>query len=99
MKKSRIEREKAVVCRMIELYCKHHLKLNDVPEEYRQLAEYACKRLDYCKFGNKKTACKKCPVHCYAPSKREQIRNVMRWTGPRMLIYSPIEAIRHLFAK
>lgn len=96
---TRIEREKVVVCHMIELYCRHKLKLQEIPEEYRQLSEYACKRLDLCKFGNKKTTCKKCPIHCYTLSKREMIREIMRWAGPRMLIYSPIEAIRHLLMK
>ena len=93
---TRIEREKQVVCLMIELYCKHHLKLKEVNEEYRLLGEYAWKRLDYCRFGEKKSACKKCPIHCYAPQMREKIRAVMRWAGPRMLIYHPIAAIRHM---
>lgn len=29
--------------------------------------------------------------------KREKIREVMRFSGPRMIIHHPIEAIRHLF--
>ena len=94
--KPRIEREKKVVRKMIELYCRHNLHLDHIPQEYIDLAEYACRRLDYCKFGEKKTACKKCPIHCYAPHHRERIRAIMRWAGPRMLIYDPIAAIRHL---
>lgn len=97
--KPRIEREKRVVRLMIKLYCRHRLKLDEVSEEYLRLGDYACKRLDYCQFGEKKTSCKKCPVHCYAPDKRQQIREVMRWAGPRMIIYSPIAAIRHLLNK
>ena len=96
IEKPRIEREKRVVLRMIELYCKHHLGLKEVPSEYIELGEYACRRLDYCKFGENKTACKKCPIHCYAPHHRERIRAIMRCAGPRMLIYDPIAAIRHL---
>lgn len=97
IEKPRIEREKRVVLRMIELYCKHHLGLKEVPSEYIELGEYACRRLDYCKFGENKTACKQCPIHCYAPQMREKIREVMRWSGPRMLFYDPIAAFRHLF--
>ena len=92
----RIEHEKRVVARMIELYCRHKLFLPANSEEARELTAYALKRLDGCKFGDKKPACKRCPIHCYKPEMREKIRAVMRWAGPRMLIYDPIAAIRHL---
>ena len=94
---NRIEREKQTVLRMIELYCRHRLKQDTMPDEYLHLAEFACSRLDHCKYGENKTACKDCPTHCYAPKEREQIRKIMRWAGPRMIFYSPIDAIRHLF--
>ena len=94
---TRIQREKQTVLKMIDLYCRHHLKHDTMPDEYQYLAEFACRRLDHCKYGEKKTACKDCPTHCYAPKEREQIRKIMRWAGPRMIFYSPIDAIRHLF--
>ena len=81
---------------MIELYCRHRLKQDIWLDEYLHLADYACRRLDHCKYGENKTACKNCPTHCYAPKEREQIREVMRWVGPRMIFYSPIEAIKHI---
>lgn len=93
---SRIEREKQTVRKMIELYCRHRLKKDTMPEEYQHLADFACRRLDHCRYGEKKKACKNCPTHCYAPKERELIREIMRWVGPRMIFYSPIEAIRHL---
>lgn len=96
---TKIEREKRVVSHMIELYCKHNLKLSTITEEYKALEAYAHKRLDGCKFGEEKPACKRCPIHCYKPEMREKIRAVMRWAGPRMLIYDPIAAIRHLLNK
>lgn len=96
MKEGRIEREKRVVSLMIELYCRKKLGYDHIPEEYRQLMEYAHRRLDGCKFGEHKSACKKCPVHCYKPDMRQRIREVMRWAGPRMILYSPMAAIRHL---
>jgi aldehyde:ferredoxin oxidoreductase len=92
----RIEREKRVVARMVELYCRHKLGVADVPEEYRELVAYAHARLDRCRFGAGKPACKQCPIHCYKPVMREKIRAVMRWAGPRMLFYDPVAALRHL---
>ena len=94
---NRIEREKQTVQRMIELYCHHHLKVETMPEEYQHLAEFACRCLDHCKYGENKTACKNCPTHCYASKEREQIREIMRWAGPRMILYSPKDAIVHTF--
>ena len=96
MRKTRIEREKEVVAMMIRLYCHKKLKLSTIPTEYIELIEYAFRRLDGCKYGEKKSACKRCATHCYKPAMREKIREVMRWAGPRMIIYSPIAAIRHL---
>ena len=92
---TRIEQDKQTVRKMIELYCRHHLKQDTMPDEYQHLAEFAYRRLEHCKYGENKTACKNCPTHCYAPKEREQIREIMRWAGPRMIFYSPIEAIRH----
>ena len=91
---SRIEQEKKTIEKMIQLYCRHHLKQEPIPEESQRLKEYAWRRLDHCRYGEKKTACKDCPTHCYAPKERETVRQVMRWTGPRMFFYSPIDAIK-----
>ena len=92
---NRIDREKKTVQMMIEIYCRHHLKQTTIPEEYQQLIEYAHNRLSHCRFGENKTVCKKCPIHCYAHKERQQIREVMRWVGPRMMIYAPKETIIH----
>ena len=54
------------------------------PEHYEALFVYAQKRLDKCVFGEEKPACKQCPVHCYQPAKREEMKQIMRWAGPRM---------------
>ncbi len=95
-KSSKIEREKATITLMVRLYCKHKLKLLDVPPAYEALIRYAHHRLDLCVHGEHKPTCKRCPIHCYGKEKRQQIREVMRWCGPRMLIYAPIAAIRHM---
>ena len=45
---TRIEREKQTVRKMIELYCRHHLHQDTMPDEYQLLADFACRRLDHC---------------------------------------------------
>lgn len=87
------------MCEMVALYCRNKLRLHTMPEEYSALADYACQRLDHCRFGEDKPACSKCGVHCYKPEMREHIREVMRWTGPRMIYHSPISLIRHILGK
>ena len=87
---NKIEQDKATVRMMIELYAKHH------PDFDLSLVDYACRRLDHCPFSDQKPACKDCPHHCYSPDKRDAIRKVMRWAGPRMFIYSPRSAFRHV---
>ncbi|MCJ8341825.1 MAG: nitrous oxide-stimulated promoter family protein [Cetobacterium sp.] len=95
----RIDKEKEVITLMINLYCKkkHGNLDNALCSECRSLEEYAHKRLTYCKFGNKKSSCKKCPIHCYKKDMREKVKEVMKFSGPRILIYNPLEYIRHLF--
>ena len=92
----RIDSEKRVVSRMIRLYCQRRLGLESLTEEYRALESYAHRRLDGCKFSDAKPACKRCKIHCYRPDMRDKIRAIMRWAGPRMILYDPIAAIRHL---
>lgn len=92
---TRIEKEKRIIALMVQFYCKHKLQLNELPTEYAELITYAHRRLTHCKFGEQKKACKKCPIHCYAPQKREMMRQVMKWCGPRMLIWHPIITLKH----
>lgn len=96
---SRIDNEKRVVEQMVKLYCLRKLHLPAIDDEHKGLIAYAHKRLDGCKFSEQKKACQHCPIHCYKPDMREKIRAIMRWAGPRMIIYNPIAAIRHLLNK
>ena len=43
-----------------------------------------------------KTFCSNCTVHCYKTEKRELIRSVMRFSGPRMMLCHPIIATQHV---
>ena len=93
---SRIKGEQQVVEQMIRLYCRKKEGNKELCPACIELLQYTKARLEHCKFGEGKTTCRKCPVHCYRPEMREQIRKVMRWSGPRMILYHPITAIKHL---
>lgn len=84
---------------MIEIYCRRHHHVGGLCSECESLLAYAYKRLEHCPKGERKTSCRKCDIHCYAPDKKEQIRQVMRYVGPRMIFIHPVAAIRHLISE
>lgn len=99
MNKSRIELEKKILCRMIFIYCKGN-KHGEVPcSQCKELLDYANQRLSLCKFGENKTFCSRCTVHCFKPEMREVVRNVMKYSGPRILFYNPIMTMKHFLQK
>ena len=96
MTSRRIKEEKLVVEQMICLYCQKHEGHAELCPSCRELLDYAHSRLDRCRYGENKHTCKKCPTHCYRPKMNEKIKMVMRWSGPRMILYHPFAAIKHL---
>jgi hypothetical protein len=92
-----LEKEKRTIEKMVKLYCwkKHGVKKGELCNQCRELLNYAFARLDNCPFGENKPTCKKCPVHCYSPSMRVKIKEVMRFSGPRLLIYDPLGWLLH----
>lgn len=92
------EREKKVVNKMIAIYCRaHHHPVSGLCDECAALSDYAEKRLENCPFDEQKPTCESCTIHCYKSDKRESIRNVMRFSGPRMALLHPIDTIRHFY--
>lgn len=91
------EQEKATVGLMIKIYChgKHQTKKGELCPECKELTDYCNVRTEKCPFMETKTFCSACSVHCYAKDKKEKIREVMRYAGPRMLLYHPILAVKH----
>ena len=96
---SRITWEKRTVGHMIGLWCRKNHGRKELCNECRELLDYSLARLEHCRFGNAKTKCHKCPVHCYRPDMRNRIRAVMRFSGPRMLLHHPLEALRYLVSR
>jgi len=96
-RKNELEKERETVEIMIRMYCRaHHAGVEGLCGDCRELAEYASARLDKCMFGDDKPTCANCPVHCYKPSMREQVKKVMRYSGPRMMLRHPVLAVRHV---
>ena len=93
----RIARERKTIEAMILLYCRdQHGSKQALCGDCAGLWAYAQQRLDRCPYGETKPTCVKCPIHCYKPAAREQVKGVMRYAGPRMLLRRPILTIRHM---
>ena len=91
--------EHVVARKMITLYCwKNHQSRHEgeLCSDCQELLDYAMARSEKCPFMENKTFCSNCRVHCYKPVMRERILTVMRFSGPRMLLYHPILAVWHL---
>ncbi|UTJ49581.1 nitrous oxide-stimulated promoter family protein [Atlantibacter subterranea] len=93
---ARLDREKLTIQKMIALYQRKSPQALVEPAHYQALYDYAMKRLDKCVFGDNKPACRQCPIHCYQPAKREEMKQIMRWAGPKMLWRHPILTLHHL---
>ena len=93
----RRQQEKQIVSLMISIYCrKRHRSRGGLCPKCAALEKYAAERSERCPFMENKTFCSNCRVHCYKPEMREKIRQVMRFSGPRMLLYHPVLAIWHV---
>lgn len=92
---NKIDYEKIIVEHMISLYCRKKHKCTILCDDCAKLKAYAIERLTKCRFGDSKPACKLCEVHCYNKDMRNLIRQVMRFSGPRMFFYYPKDAFLH----
>ncbi|MEW6442932.1 MAG: nitrous oxide-stimulated promoter family protein [bacterium] len=92
----RIDREQKTLRAMIAIYCRGvHKSSASLCLDCHDLLTYAETRLEKCPFAEDKPTCAKCPVHCYQPRRRQQIKAVMGYAGPRMIRRHPLLAVLH----
>lgn len=103
-KKRQLEME--VMETIIAIYCRGHHHANrcaasvgepSLCPDCRRLLTYARSRIAACPRMDVKSFCSACPVHCYSHEMRENVREVMRWSGPRMLLHHPLMTLRHMW--
>lgn len=99
------EKEKKLIPVMIKKYCKgrhrEERKTQNVPRGEvcsgcKELTDYALFRLEKCPFKVNKKFCSFCRIHCYKPDMRVKIKEVMKYSGPRMLFSHPVFAVSHV---
>ena len=105
----RRQRELRVISQMIALYCRgNHAGAARTETAFcgepvcpacAELDAFAHGRTERCPHMATKTSCNKCATHCYPAARQEEIRRVMRYAGPRMLLHHPVAAVRHLVGR
>jgi len=85
---------------MIKLYCqKRHPQDQTLCDNCLDLLDYSSKRIVSCHFGAEKPVCGICSIHCFKSEYREHIRDVMKFSGPRMLFLHPFLTLYYLQRK
>lgn len=94
--RGRLERERRTIRAMLRVFCKGvHGFAAGLCASCAELDRYAELRLARCPYGEEKPTCVKCPIHCYRVDRRQEMKIVMRYAGPRMLLRHPVLALRH----
>ena len=96
---NRIEREKKTVQKMTGIYCRLNHDADGLCADCSGILDYAHDKLDNCPYGIEKPACDNCPIHCYRKDEKEKIREIMRFSGPKMLLRHPYLAAMHFVDK
>lgn len=62
--------------------------------ECREFLHYAISRRLKCPLPEKPT-CKNCQIHCYRPGHRERVREIMRYSGRRLIMRGRFDLLWH----
>jgi len=82
---------------MVVMYCRQFHRTGPAPcAECEKLLDYAFGKIDRCPYREIKPVCARCRIHCYRNGMRDDIKKVMRYSGPKMLLFHPILGILHL---
>gem|GEM_PF-356372 len=94
----RLARELKTITAMVTIYCRDHHSCpdRDLCEQCSDFLAYAQQRLAHCPFKEHKPTCGNCPIHCYKNQMQTMAREIMRYSGPKMLWHHPILACFHL---
>jgi predicted amidophosphoribosyltransferase len=92
----RRDKDQHILEQFVGIYCrgKHERPSGELCADCQDLLSYAVKRLQRCPH-NPKPACKHCEIHCYKPAYRERIREVMRYSGKRLVLHGRLDLLWH----
>lgn len=59
--------------------------------------QYAVKKRLCCPLEAEKPTCRRCRIHCYAPQQRALVKQIMAWSGRRMILRGRLDYLWHYF--
>ena len=100
-----------LIGKFVEVYCagKHGtmtrlpLKLPEELGERRlctvcaEFMEYAAIKRIKCPLEDKKPICKYCRIHCYGKEQRKKVREIMAYSGRKLMLHGRLDYIWHYF--
>ena len=73
------------------------LKSVNLCPDCAEFMQYAVARRIKCPLEAEKPTCKHCRVHCYAPKQRALVREIMGYSGRRMILRGRLDYLWHYF--
>ena len=58
---------------------------------------YAIAKRMKCPLEAEKPSCKKCRIHCYAKTEREKVREIMAYSGRKLMMRGRLDYLWHYF--
>lgn len=97
-KKDKQDKDIKVLVTFIGVYCrgKHQTRKGELCAECAEFLRYAEMKRRKCPL-DPKPDCKKCPIHCYGKAQRAKIREVMGYSGRRLLLRGRLDLLWHYF--
>lgn len=89
-------KKKKMIENLVSLFCEAKHRNPMLCESCAELLRYVTSRLNECPLDDEVSSCFMCPNYCYRPDMREKIKEVMRFSAPRILIHHPILMLNHL---
>ncbi|MBT1070764.1 nitrous oxide-stimulated promoter family protein [Pelotalea chapellei] len=100
-----------LIAKFVEVYCagKHAAAERSnfmLPEglgeralcpECTEFMKYAVTKRIKCPLEAEKPSCKHCRIHCYAAPQRQKVREIMAWSGRRLMMRGRLDYIWHYF--
>ena len=84
---------------MTEIFCHaHHDTKEGMCPECEDFYLYSVKRLACCPFGEKKPVCGSGKIPCFGKGYKEKAKEIMAFSGPRLILKHPYLSFRHLVA-
>jgi len=100
-----------LIGKFVEVYCagKHGAQERSpfqLPEELGQrklcrecaaFMEYAVSKRLKCPLEAEKPSCKHCRIHCYGKQQRDKVREIMGYSGRRLMLRGRLDYVWHYF--